>query len=398
MYKVTNLGTEKIYDLNNSAQGTGIQFATNQAILYSGGQVTTLPVMATRGWAPNPEIPTVPAVLQSQGNAINANGDIAGTATVATPPSQVNISPGNPGFRAFLIYKGKFVDLHTPLTEISGHGYSWSTAMDVTDRRLDGGLSVVGVGDQGPWLINLVEGPVSFSLQASCLCQRPWGLPVPVPSLEGSPGQALSYVSIRINNFGRMALNSNTAVWFCDATSAVSPGFVTAITQASEGDAPWVQSFNDNQELLLWTYIQNGLKCSPTGNPGSLWMQANYQASNIGGSESTYENKRLMNNNGDVLLGGDILETGNNVSVFLNASGTPVDLIEYFGVNYLPVFQSNMKVWPQAINDSGQMVFWVQSTSAGNISVLLTPLNAPIPPAHPHIKFGGGLEKTIILQ
>ena len=389
LYNVTNLGAVSIYDLNNHAQLTGSD-PSNSAFIYSGGQSSPLPVHATTGWSANLQSTgnlRVPELTQSQGNAINDSGDVAGTAMIADNQQAgligFNLEGGFfPGMRAFLIHKGKFVDLHTKLTEL---GYFWSTGMDVTNRSPEGSLSVVGIGDQGPWLIHLTEHAAtqleraSVSLQASSLCHAPWNLPKPTQAYAGTPIHF--YLSIRINNSAQMAVCSDTAWYLCDAT--VTP----PVSAPNIGFTGVVEAFNDRREILLSSGVSSNviLQLSPTGG-GTNWTQSAYNSRNLGGQwvgNNLY--KRLMNNNGDALLSTASLhlstEAESYVSVFLNNSGSTVDLTQYLNPDGLS--------YGQGINDQGLICC---RTGAG--SVLLTPQYPGA--SQPHVNIGGGLQRPII--
>jgi hypothetical protein len=383
-YNVKNLGDVEVYDLNNNGQLTGVNYQTNSAFLYSGGQPGPLPVHATTGWSASPHSHGalwVPELKQSQGNAVNESGDVAGTATIIDNiPANANL-PGQtpsqiwgftPKLRAFLIYQGKFVDLHTKLTEI---GYFWSTAMDVTNRHLEGSLSVVGVGDQGPWLIQLTEyrathlTPAGFSLQASSLCQAPYNLPTlnPSPDSSASFSNPNYYISIRINNFAQMAISSNIG-WYLLDGKAQPPLFIPEFVAFTGLYAPVVESFNDSRDILLFSFSREStLKLSLTDG-GGIWTQSairsfGSQALNLEAPVSTNDYKRLMNNHGDVLLDNENAPNG-DVSVFLNNGGSPVDLTQYLGSNN----PNSGPVYGQGINDQGLIC-----CSTGETSLLLTP-------------------------
>jgi hypothetical protein len=358
-YTATPIPNASINDINNALNNAGqpagqMTGSQNSAAILatSGGQVTPLPFPAPGDvpalWGPGYN---GPIVASTQGNAINLNGDIAATATLAS-----GAAPGNEALRAYLVYNAgqfggfggpKFVDLHTPLTTI---GYMWSNAMDVTDRNSQGGFSVVGVGDQGPWLITLTAEALSGP--PSCLCAAPWNLPA-----LNSAINPLYPASIRINKLGNMALTWNNDLWFADMTmqQSVFPRFLQEVLPENVEYA-LVQSFNDNRVFLL---ENGGMWSPPPSANANNWMNSMYQFQAVGVTLAT-THKRLMNNNGDV-LSGPAFDTP--LAVRINSSGIKTPLTQYF-----TSFNSNPT--PVAINDGGQIVCFVP---AATTSVLLTP-------------------------
>jgi len=372
-YIVTPIPNASINDINNAINNTGqpdglmTGSQNNAAILAtSAGQVTPLPFPAPNtlpaSWGPGYNGPTMKS---TQGNAINLNGDIAASATLVLPGE-----PGNGALRAYLIYavaefgafgQRKFVDLHSLLTN---NGYTWSNAMDVTDRDSQGVFSIVGVGDQGPWLITFTAGALTPTV--SCLCQAPWN----VPALN-SGVNPLYPPSIRINNSGNMALTWNNDFFFGDLNlrkTFFPQQFLKEILPENV-DFGLVQSFNNNRVLLL----QGIGMFSPTSPSSNNWMNSGYKFKVVGITLGTTQYKRFMNNNPDVLVG-----PGFDTPLhFLQSDGTKVSLTTYFTTpSTTPVYPTNAT--PVAINDNRQIVCLVQaSTTATGVpvynSVLLTP-------------------------
>jgi len=244
-------------------------------------------------------------------------------------------------------------------------GYTWSNAMDITDRNPQGGFSVVGSGDQGPWVMTFTLTAGVLSGTPTCLCQAPWYPILPAQNLALSP---LYPASVRINNAGNMALTWNNNLWFADMPSQKTflPTFVKRVLPNVE--YALVQSFNEDRDIMLTA----GAMWSPSGSSGNSWMTSNYSLKGVGITLPTTQYKRFMNNNPDVLVGPGF-DTPLHV---LQSNGTKVDLTTYFKTpSTTPVYPTNAT--PVAINDNGQIVCLVQTSNSSvpvYNSVLLTPM------------------------